>query len=66
MTYTVHTQHHCMAYYVKAKVSGGSIEGRAMDLSIQQDIWHINQITQSAQTSHRVQIGQTALNNQLV
>lgn len=55
-----------MAYYVKAKVSGGSIEGRAMDLSIQQDIWHINQITQSAQTSHRVQIGQTALNNQLV
>lgn len=63
MIYTVHTQHHCMAYYVKAKVSGGSIEDRAMDLSIQRDIWHINQTTQSAQTYHRVQIGLTALIN---
>jgi hypothetical protein len=36
MTYMVHTKHHYMADYVKAVVSGVSIVGRAMDLSIQQ------------------------------
>lgn len=61
MTYMVHTKYHYMAYYVKAEVSGGSIVGRATDLSIQWDIRHINQTTQSAQTNHRVQIGLIAL-----